>query len=606
MLKVLKLSVFLFFLLAVLLWVPRPIFAGCCGCGSTDTYPVDDPGQCVVGGCWGCGPCAPGQGNCPASTAAPNPTGNPGGGGVPTNPPPPGGGGPSPTGIIYGGPGENNCPDFYTKSRCPAAFYPNIGGNVRYCEWQYVNTNCIADLGCSGNSYTAGDCWGFCPGESTEGKCNNRNECIWSDPQSHPQGQCEDIGGGGDITPTNAPATGTVTNAPARGTVQGNVFYDLNTDAKRQGGSGEVLLSGIRVRLRIPGTSGSAYNTITDDSAPNYSFSNINTGAYEFMELKNSGIYDLVKPCSSITPPANIPNGRYYVCRKGNNVPQLKLWTVNGAVDVPGDKISLGSNQTYSVDFPLTTSVTPTVSPADTPTVTLTPSSNTWMQVVGGDVYRPTIDEIVPLGSGAHYFASITNVAMGVLYATNLPTIANDTNNGSYKKVDLDTGYTNSYDFGYFSKKLSSKVSPGGNIENTNPSETVYAFDTSQTIGANITINPAKNAVIYIINGSLSINSNFSVQSGKAVAFIVSGDVSVNPAVTNIGGLFISNSFNTGTHDTNRLLIDGMVYTKTLVNGRTFESDTNPAFQITYQPQYILPLLSYIGKTQVTWEEVAP
>ncbi|MBI2611332.1 hypothetical protein HYW54_01125, partial [Candidatus Gottesmanbacteria bacterium] len=79
-----------------------------------------------------------------------------------------------------------------------------------------------------------------------------------------------------------------------------------------------------------------------------------------------------------------------------------------------------------------------------------------------------------------------------------------------------------------------------------------------------------------------------------------------NPAVTNIGGLFISNSFNTGTHDTNRLLIDGMVYTKTLVNGRTFESDTDPAFQITYQPAFILPLVSYLGKTQVTWEEVAP
>ncbi len=588
--------IFLFLFLPNVLRNSSVVLAQCCGC-RVKTDPQS--GECEIPsgfGCTSCQWCAPGEGSCPAPTNRPPPP-------QPTDPPDPGltsnplptsgGGGPSPTGIIYGGPGENNCPDFYTKSRCPAAFYPNIGGNVRYCEWQYVNTNCIADLGCSGNSYTAGDCWGFCPGESTEGKCNNRNECIWSDPQSHPQGQCEDIGGGGDITPTNAPATGTVTNAPARGTVQGNVFYDLNTDAKRQGGSGEVLLSGIRVRLRIPGTSGSAYNTITDDSAPNYSFSNINTGAYEFMELKNSGIYDLVKPCSSITPPANIPNGRYYVCRKGNNVPQLKLWTVNGAVDVPGDKISLGSNQTYSVDFPLTTSVT------------LTPSSNTWMQVVGGDVYRPTINESVPSGSSAHYFTSSTNVAMGVLYSTSDPTITNDTNDGSYKKA-IVSGYSNAYDFGYFSKKLSSKVSPGGNIENTNPSETVYAFDTSQTIGANITINPAKNAVIYIINGSLSINSNFSVQSGKAVAFIVSGDVSVNPAVTNIGGLFISNSFNTGTHDTNRLLIDGMVYTKTLVNGRTFESDTNPAFQITYQPAFILPLVSYLGKTQVTWEEVAP
>ena len=111
----------------------------------------------------------------------------------------------------------------------------------------------------------------------------------------------------------------------------------------------------------------------------------------------------------------------------------------------------------------------------------------------------------------------------------------------------------------------------------------------------------------FFVNGNLSINTNNSAFAGQPLLTVVQGNLTVNPTVTQLHGLFIINgNLDIGGSNTNPLIITGSVYTRGDAHiSRSLipqtNNNNNPAVIFQYQPGYMLNLPSEVTKVLSGW-----
>jgi len=108
---------------------------------------------------------------------------------------------------------------------------------------------------------------------------------------------------------------------------------------------------------------------------------------------------------------------------------------------------------------------------------------------------------------------------------------------------------------------------------------------------------------IFLVSGSLDIPSSFSSTSSQSLVFITQADITIAGTITTIPGLFMTDGVFRVLAGTDPLTIQGMVYAQSLSLNRTYQSNTQPTYQLVYQPKYLITLLPYIGRQQVRWRE---
>ena len=146
--------------------------------------------------------------------------------------------------------------------------------------------------------------------------------------------------------------------------------------------------------------------------------------------------------------------------------------------------------------------------------------------------------------------------------------------------------------------------------DNIDPINSIYSYSglgyysLDPTFDGNRT--PQKDVTIMLVSGSLEIKQNFSLSDPQdSVVFIVNGNIYIGGDVTRIPGLFISSQTFTIADGDQPIIIDGMVYARTINFNRKFYSLTQPTYQFIYQPKYIIDLLPYLGRPQVNWQEIS-
>jgi len=124
---------------------------------------------------------------------------------------------------------------------------------------------------------------------------------------------------------------------------------------------------------------------------------------------------------------------------------------------------------------------------------------------------------------------------------------------------------------------------------------------------------PLKEVTIYLINGSLLINSEFSIPATYSIIFIIKnnliigGELDANPADPDrIPGLYIVGDTFTVESGAGQFILDGMLYARVFDLHRSFRNPATPTYQFIYQPKYLIDLLPYIGRSEVTWKEIGP
>ena len=112
---------------------------------------------------------------------------------------------------------------------------------------------------------------------------------------------------------------------------------------------------------------------------------------------------------------------------------------------------------------------------------------------------------------------------------------------------------------------------------------------------------------IYFVNGNLNVTTNNSVPVGSFLMVLASGNITVDPSVTNLEGIFVSNNMNIGGSNATALSIKGIIKTsqnvkisRTFVNKRT--NNTTPAVNLIYRPDFIFSMPGEIAKQLVKWQ----
>ncbi len=147
---------------------------------------------------------------------------------------------------------------------------------------------------------------------------------------------------------------------------------------------------------------------------------------------------------------------------------------------------------------------------------------------------------------------------------------------------------------------------------------TVYTATGSVTVDAPITI-PAGDKVIVLIDGTLTINNTVQLGSVDSfVAFIVNGNITVDPVVSGteaspaLNGVYIAGNggtaiFNTGT-GANRLVGKGMFIADTFTLARDVgaSNTTTPSELFIFDPALLFSMPNVMNDLPYTWQEVAP
>ena len=123
---------------------------------------------------------------------------------------------------------------------------------------------------------------------------------------------------------------------------------------------------------------------------------------------------------------------------------------------------------------------------------------------------------------------------------------------------------------------------------------------------------------VVFIDGNLDINGEVSIPPGTALVFIVNGAITVDPGVTEINGIFVSNNTNSAGDPgvfssgsgSNQLTVNGSVLAFGGVDfGRALPGNDNkdtPAELIRFQPSYLWLLRDIAGLSTKQFKELAP
>jgi len=118
--------------------------------------------------------------------------------------------------------------------------------------------------------------------------------------------------------------------------------------------------------------------------------------------------------------------------------------------------------------------------------------------------------------------------------------------------------------------------------------------------------------LVIFVNGDLNIKSNVSVSSSGFVMFVVSGNISIDPSVDSVSGIYLTNGqFKTGTlgrrQDTKGITVTGSVVALSGVNlQRSLNDNTTPAEKFIFSPSLLLQIPYNFFQRNFNWREVNP
>ena len=294
--------------------------------------------------------------------------------------------------------------------------------------------------------------------------------------------------------------------------------------------------------------------------------------------------------------------------------------TVTGVAD--GTTLVTGNVYTYATP--------PVLACSDTATVTVgtvVVSANPWWQTIGGSIHTQRTTGTVlrsRLPAGEYLIKRVTGGTSGLLsYGGGTVVLVGGTvSQDGWKAKSLYTGKTMNY--AYFAKNMG--VATSGQAKDWagdamtkpayNANKVFYYQDPVGTASLAAVWNVANGQkYVVFVNGDLEIDQNINVAPGGFLAFIVSGEITVDPAVTYMEGLFVSNgNFSTiskyvaGVTNDSRLLVEGSVITWGSIDLNRNLGDaanaTLPAEQVTYRPDLLTNMPDRMKSFALEWKEV--
>lgn len=150
-----------------------------------------------------------------------------------------------------------------------------------------------------------------------------------------------------------------------------------------------------------------------------------------------------------------------------------------------------------------------------------------------------------------------------------------------------------------------------------------YAAGNLTVDGADWTV-PGGQTIVFLVNGNLTIRNDVTITGTGFVAFVVKGDITVDPCV---GGLYSSTTpalegiymtsptgtFHSGASScagNEHLVVHGSVIAGHVDLGRDLaairQNNTTSAELFDYDPQLLVTMPDAMKDLSVTWEEVAP
>lgn len=361
--------------------------------------------------------------------------------------------------------------------------------------------------------------------------------------------------------------------------ITGTVYYDSNNDCVVSPGTSDRWKKGPGMVVTVPGTS---YSSVVVNN---------NTGG--------SGAFTITAGAGDVYPTVtltNVPQG--YNCSTGGSCGSSCLTRTNVAVPT--------SNLRFY----------------------LTDSFAGWWQVQGAGIYAgnaegatdairsdlPSSARLILAGSGGSAAALIRGSGSADLgsgqVSDSLWTTAS-----KYKGKKMDYSYF-AAQMGVVSGQANdwgadtmNKPGTTKDFHYLNPQTDEATISTPWVVGSN-------EKYVVFVDGDLDIAANITVASGGFVSFIVNGDISVAPAVTNIEGVYIaSENFVTDTVDINEVIADvaldvrgtvvawgSMLLNRSLISGNS----TTPAEKFTYRADLLENMPDKMKTFAMNWQEVAP
>jgi hypothetical protein len=184
---------------------------------------------------------------------------------------------------------------------------------------------------------------------------------------------------------------------------------------------------------------------------------------------------------------------------------------------------------------------------------------------------------------------------------------------------------TNFYQLMYqrFSSPTPTATGPTTLSSRLSGSPTPYYYDGNLTIDAPAWTIPSSDTVVVFVSGNLTINTPIGIKPGGFIAFIVNGNISVDPSVgvpytsssPILEGIYITSptgTFRTGDSSnpgTERFVGKGMFIAGTFLLQRDVKDAGNTIASselFIYNPQLLLTMPDAMKQLSVSWEEVAP
>ncbi|MFZ2199440.1 MAG: hypothetical protein WAV40_01485 [Microgenomates group bacterium] len=253
----------------------------------------------------------------------------------------------------------------------------------------------------------------------------------------------------------------------------------------------------------------------------------------------------------------------------------------------------------------------------------LTQNRAAWWQARGAGVYSGSSAGGTVLGStipdsiaaGSRYLSNAAAGGTGgvVLRASgDSPSLgAGAVNAGGWSAKSTYKGKR--ADYAYFAKEMGLLTSSPSLLNLDNKPGTVADFhyiNTASSINNPWAIDAGEKYIIFV-NGDLTINANITVASGGFLSFIVKGNLTVTPSVSNIQGLYVmDNNFVTtsGASDT-QLVVDGSVVAWGSLNlGRDLvaNNSNSPAELFNYRADLLSSMPDKMKSFVMQWSEVVP
>ena len=246
---------------------------------------------------------------------------------------------------------------------------------------------------------------------------------------------------------------------------------------------------------------------------------------------------------------------------------------------------------------------------SDTAKVIVTPP-NAWWQAVGGNVHANGGNVVSHIPATATKPYLITGTVAGLVSYSNSVDLGSGLINESGSTWRAKTKYKGKKTgYRYFKRILEDDPQPFGVWLGGKPATNgvFLSNGATQTAGGNWSVSSGQ-VYIILVPDELTINNNINVDPGGFLAMISSGNITINGAVTNVEGVYISDKIIDSGASANQLTGEGIF---TGWEGFNLQRDlannsTTPAEIFTYRPDLVRNAYRYLLNLKIFWQEVAP